>query len=102
VKLRAGGRLKSLTCDTEVIVIRAPAGDVEVEVACGGAPMTLDANGDRVDLDDSLAEGTLLGKRYVDEGGEVELLCVKAGKGTLQLDGVALLIKQAKPLPASD
>jgi hypothetical protein len=100
VKLRAGGRLKSLACDTEVIVIRAPAGDVEV--ACGGAPMTLDANGDRIDLDGSLAEGTLLGKRYVNEGGEVELLCVKAGKGTLQLDGAALLIKQAKPLPSSD
>jgi hypothetical protein len=103
VKLRVGGRLRSLTCDTEVIVIRAPADDVEV--ACGGAPMTLDAAGDqadRIDLDDSLAEGALLGKRYVDEGGKVELLCVKAGKGTLQLDGVALLIKEAKPLPASD
>jgi hypothetical protein len=98
--LRVGSRLKSLACDTEVMVIRAPAGDVEV--TCGGAPMTLDTNGERVDLDDSQAEGTLLGKRYVDDAGEVELLCVKSGKGSLQLGGAALQLKDAKALPASD
>lgn len=100
MKLRTGGRLKSLACDTEVIVIRAPADDVEV--TCGGAPMTPDANGERTGLDGALAEGSLLGKRYVDEGGTIELLCVRAGKGSLRLDGAALLIKEAKPLPASD
>jgi hypothetical protein len=100
VKLRIGGRLKSLACDTEVMVIRAP--DDDVEVTCGGAPMTPDSDAGRADLDESLAEGTLLGKRYVDEAGTIELLCVKAGKGTLQLDGAALLIKEAKPLPSSD
>jgi hypothetical protein len=98
--LRVGSRLKSLACDTEVMVIRAPAGDVEV--TCGGPPMTLDTNGERVDLDDSQAEGTLLGKRYVDDAGAVELLCVKSGKGSLQLGGAALQPKDAKALPASD
>ena len=43
-----------------------------------------------------------MGKRYVDAAGTVELLCVKPGKGTLAADGVALLLKEAKPLPASD
>ena len=43
VILKAGTRLKSAVCDTEVMVIAAPAG--EVEVSCGGAPM-LDADGE--------------------------------------------------------
>ena len=30
------------------------------------------------------------------------LLCVKPGKGSLSVDGVALQVKDAKPLPASD
>ena len=43
-----------------------------------------------------------MGKRYVDEAGRVELLCVKAGKGSLAIDGVALKTKDAKSLPSSD
>ena len=43
-----------------------------------------------------------MGKRYVDAGGQYELLCVKPGKGSLAVDGVALATKDAKPLPASD
>ena len=46
--------------------------------------------------------GTLMGKRYVDADGAYELLCVKPGKGSLSVDGVALSPKDAKPLPASD
>ena len=46
--------------------------------------------------------GTLMGKRYVDPAGNFELLCVKPGKGSLSVDGVALSPKDAKPLPASD
>ena len=46
--------------------------------------------------------GTLIGKRYVDAAGTVELLCVKPGKGSLAIAGVALQLKDAKPLPASD
>ncbi|MCX7282717.1 MAG: hypothetical protein NTX28_01510 [Novosphingobium sp.] len=46
--------------------------------------------------------GTLMGKRYVDAAGAFELLCVKPGKSSLSVDGVALSIKDAKPLPASD
>lgn len=53
-------------------------------------------------LDPAFSEGTNMGKRYVDEAGTVELLCVKPGKGSLSIGGVALQIKDAKPLPSSD
>lgn len=48
------------------------------------------------------AEGTQMGKRYVNEAGTIELLCVKPGKGSLALDGTALRTKDAKTLPSSD
>ena len=42
------------------------------------------------------AKGTALGKRYVDEEGSIELLCIKPGEGSLALGGVALGLKEAK------
>ena len=50
----------------------------------------------------AFAGGTQMGKRDVDEAGRVELLCVKAGRGSLAIDGVALKTKDAKSLPSSD
>jgi hypothetical protein len=47
-------------------------------------------------------EGALLGKRYVEDALGLEVLCTKAGEGTLAVDGTALPIKDAKPLPSSD
>ncbi len=52
-------------------------------------------------LDDALADGNLMGKRYVDDGG-AEVLVTKAGKGTLSIGATPLALKEAKPLPASD
>jgi hypothetical protein len=95
--MKPGSRIKSNACDTEVVVIRFGGG----ELSCGGAAMS-DAGGNGEDLDPALAGGTVMGKRYVDAAGTVELLCVKPGKGSLALDGVALALKEAKPLPASD
>jgi hypothetical protein len=46
--------------------------------------------------------GTLLGKRYVSEAGDLELLCTKPGQGSLACDGKLLVVKGAKPLPSSD
>lgn len=46
--------------------------------------------------------GTLIGKRYVDASGALELLCTAAGTGPLACDGAEMEIKAAKPLPASD
>jgi hypothetical protein len=50
----------------------------------------------------AFSAGTKIGKRYVNDAGTIELLCVKQGQGSLSIAGVALKIKDAKPLPASD
>jgi len=55
-----------------------------------------------VALDGAFSGGAVMGKRYIDATGQIELLCVKPGKGSLAVDGVALTLKEAKPLPASD
>jgi len=100
-ELKAGTRLRSAVCATEVMVIAAPGG--ELDLRCGGSPMIAMAQqpaGGEVDPD--FAEGTLLGKRYVDEAGTVEILCTKPGNGSLVLGGTRLILKENKPLPSSD
>ena len=101
-QLKPGVRMRSAVCDTEVMVIAAPAGDVEV--TCGGVPMiAMDAEPPAgVTIDPDAAEGTQLGKRYTNEAGDLELLCTKPGKGSLGCDATLLTIKGAKPLPSSD
>lgn len=96
--MKPGTKLKSAVCDTEVMVIRTGEG----VVACGGTPMVAERPEERGDVDPAFADGTRIGKRYVDTGGKLELLCVKGGAGSLSLDGVALTPKDAKALPASD
>ncbi len=96
--MKPGTKLKSAVCDTEVMVIRGSEGSVE----CGGAPMVEERDGSGGEPDAAFAEGTQMGKRYVDSDGTVELLCIKPGKGSLALNGVALGIKEAKSLPSSD
>jgi hypothetical protein len=96
--MKPGSKLKSQVCDTEVMVIKAGTGEVQ----CGGAAMAADKPAEAVALAAGFDGGSLMGKRYVDAGGTFELLCVKGGKGTLAVDGAALTIKDAKPLPASD
>ena len=97
--MKPGSRLKSAVCDTEVMVIRS-GGDMVVE--CGGQPMAAERPAQRGEINPAFAQGTQMGKRYVDAAGTVELLCVKPGKGSLSLSGVALSPKEAKPLPSSD
>ena len=96
--MKPGTKLKSAVCDTEVMVIRAGA----VVAECGGLPMVETRPAERGPLNPAFAQGTKIGKRYVDAAGTCELLCVKAGQGALAIGGVALLIKEAKPLPSSD
>jgi len=93
--------MRSAVCDTEVMVIASP--DAEVDLSCGGAPM-LDIGGDAPggDIDPAAAEGTQIGKRYVNEAGDLEVLCTKPGQGSLAVAGALLTIKGAKPLPSSD
>ncbi|MEE8314513.1 MAG: hypothetical protein V3R91_09330 [Myxococcota bacterium] len=100
--LKTGARLRSAVCTTEVMVISVP--DKPAEIACGGAPMIDVAEappGDQSPSPDA-AEGTKLGKRYVDDSGDLELLCTKAGDGSLATGGVLLKLKEAKKLPSSD
>ncbi|VWX54098.1 hypothetical protein [Novosphingobium sp. 9U] len=96
--MKPGTRLKSQADDTEVMVIRTGGGTIE----CGGAPMAEGKPAELLPLAADFSAGTLMGKRYVDADGAYELLCVKPGKGSLSVDGIALVTKDAKPLPASD
>ncbi len=101
VKFRAGQQLVSAIDSTAVIVIKAPA--AECTVTCGGVAMV--TAGEPViaaEPDPAQLGGTQIGKRYVDEADTIQLLCTKAGQGTLALDGNPLQIQAAKPLPASD
>lgn len=103
VALRSGLRMKSQVCGTEVIVIRPGSGPVRL--CCGGVPM--------VERDAEPAAGatavpgklggSALGKRYTRPGDEtLELLVTAAGEGALGDGDVDLVVKDAKPLPASD
>jgi hypothetical protein len=53
-------------------------------------------------IDPSLAEASLIGKRYVHEPSGLEILCTKGGQGTLAAGDEPLTVKAAKPLPSSD
>ncbi|GAA3146593.1 hypothetical protein GCM10010466_42020 [Planomonospora alba] len=99
MKLHPGARLRSAVSEAEVIVVRAP--DDEVDLRCGGVPV--------IGHDQSAAQGPgddghelLIGKRYSDASGTLEVLVTKAGSGQLTLDGEPLTIKPAKALPSSD
>jgi hypothetical protein len=96
--MKPGTKLKSTVCDTEIMVIRGTG----VAVECGGAPMAEERPAQRGALNPAFAQGTQIGKRYVDAAGTLELLCVKHGQGSLSIGGVPLQLKDAKPLPASD
>jgi len=96
--MKPGTKLKSVVCDTEVMVVRA----ADAAIECGGFPMAEDRPAERKAVNPAFAEGTKIGKRYVNAAGTVELLCTKPGQGSLSIAGQALKIKDAKPLPASD
>jgi hypothetical protein len=83
------------------MVVRAPADDAAL--TCGGAPMA--APGDEttgLSIDPEQSGGAQLGKRYANEDLGLEVLVVKAGDGTLCVNGTVLELKGAKGLPASD
>lgn len=100
--LKPGTRLRSATDSTEIVVVRAPAGPVDLR--CGGSPMLpIDAPAEAaLTIQPGYDTGTLLGKRYgADESG-VELLCTKAGDGAISIGAEVLAPKGAKALPSSD
>lgn len=101
MQLRPGLRLESATCDTTVVVVKAPK-DGDIDVRCGGEPMReAGTGGDKLPISGD-GEATLLGKRYADEEVGIELLCSQGGAGALTVGDKPLLVKGAKPLPSSD
>ena len=99
-ELKAGGRLKSAVCATEVIAVKAPGEDLDI--CCGGVPMVAPGTDATGEAKEGFAEGTALGKRYVNADDTLEVLCTKAGDGSLSIGDAILEIKDAKQLPASD
>jgi hypothetical protein len=101
-KVASGARLASQVCATEIIVLRADSD--EVDLRCGGEPMSV--LGDVTDVPGGAPSRSgpapLLGKRYTDADGTVEVLVTKAGTGPLSIGDVDLETLEAKPLPSSD
>lgn len=100
--LKPGSRWKSAVCDGEFVVVRPPKTAVSLE--CGGhqvIPHAGERAGDLV-LSDAHAAGSAAGKRYADPESGLEVLCSKAGAGSLSIDGRPVGATEAKKLPASD
>ena len=101
MQLKAGTRLHSTTDACEIVVVRAPGEPVDLR--CGGHPfLAIDAVAARESLVPGFDQGTQLGKRYSDDDLGIELLCTKAGEGSISAGETLLAVKGAKPLPASD
>lgn len=100
-ELKPGSRWASAVDDTEVIVVKAGGDGLSLE--CGGHPMLPGGSGKPAGaaIDPEFSGGTQVGKRFEHESG-LELLCTKAGAGTLAVDGKPVPLKESKPLPSSD
>lgn len=100
--LKPGSRWRSSVCDTEVVVVKPPRGQASLE--CGGHPMVAmtTAKPEGLTLSQDHAQGSQVGKRYADDETGAEILCSKAGAGSLAIDGRPIAVKDAKKLPSSD
>ncbi|MDG2428358.1 MAG: hypothetical protein P8M16_08020 [Acidimicrobiales bacterium] len=99
-EIKPGSRFASSVCTTEIIIVK---GFGDCDLCCGGAGMEAPgAPRDERTPSPQAAEGTQMGKRYVDAAETIEVLCVKPGDGSLGIGNVLLKLKDAKPLPASD
>jgi hypothetical protein len=100
--LKPGSRWKSAVCTAEFVVVRPPS--APGELACGGHPVV--AHGasppDGLSPSPDLSAGSQAGKRYGDVETGLEVLCAKAGSGSLSLSGRPLALRDAKKLPSSD
>jgi hypothetical protein len=102
MQIKAGARLHGAADSTEIIVVKAPSGDVDLR--CGGLPLLpMGERGlDGMAVSPNHADGTALGKRYEDTDAGVEVLCTKPGPGSLSVGDRPLTLHAAKPLPSSD
>ncbi len=100
--LKPGARLFSAVCTTELIAVKVPSGEVDLTIG-GVAPVASIA--ERTEggvVIEGHGGGAAMGKRYVDSTDTIELLCTKAGDGVPAVGDELLVLKEAKPLPASD
>jgi hypothetical protein len=102
LELKPGARVRSVVCDTELIVVKSTGQPVDLR--CGGQPVIPhgETPSEKLPVEPGFDEGTKIGKRYTDEAGALELLCTKGGAGSLSIADVRLQLKDAKPLPSSD
>ena len=97
---KPGTKLSSTVCKSQIMVLRAPA--EELEISCGGAPMQIGDPAELGEIDAGKSGGTMVGKRYTDEAESMEFLCTRGGDGTIEVAGYTVDIKAAKKLPSSD
>jgi hypothetical protein len=104
MNLTPGLRLRSVVCETVVIVIRGSSTEA-AELTCGGHPMApIDASPTpEAEPVPGMDGGTVMGKRYTLVGNQdIELLVTRAGAGTLASGTTPLVQKEARLLPSSD
>ncbi len=103
MSLKPGSRWKSVTCDTEVVVVRPPKNATDQVPECGGYPMVPQGEAFTAEKPKGKEEqGTLLGKRYTSEQEGLELLCTKGGDCLVHFAGKPLTLVESKKLPSSD
>lgn len=100
--LKPGSRWKSAVCDGEFVVVRPAKTPVRLE--CGGHPLVAHGGEKPAGLTASAdhSGGSAAGKRYTDADTGLEVLCSKAGAGSLSVDGRPIGMAEAKKLPSSD
>ena len=101
IQLKAGIRLRSTTDSCEIVVIRAPAQPIDLR--CGGHVFRpIDTEVAQQTPASGFDQGSQIGKRYCDEDLGLELLCTRAGEGSISVGETLLAVKGPKALPASD
>jgi hypothetical protein len=101
ITLKPGLRLRAPSSTAEVIVVRIPTGPVEL--AIDDVALTDEPTEPPAGVPESTGPAAIeLGKRYVDDATGIELLCARAGTGTLSCNGNVMVLRSAKPLPSSD
>jgi len=100
--VKPGLRLTSTVCRTEVIVVKAPP--MPIDLRCGGEGMVAKRHRAHASgpVDIMHSDGTEVGRRYADEEVGLEVLCTKAGDGSLSLGDRRLPLKDSTPIPTSD
>ena len=99
--LSVGSRLRSQVDATELVVVRAPAEDLDLRI--GGHPaIPVGVEPTPGLVAETTEQPVMLGKRYSREADDLEILITKAGGSSVSIGDVVLRVKEAKPLPSSD